>query len=218
METAEAEDAVRVPVSNVVGHLGRDAYTSGTTDENTAPVSGALPQPPWGSSDGRRDRATRLLQAVLMCAARIRFADLYPATFTPSRRVLSRISLAWWDDSDPDPVFVSGPHGGPSTAVIVWPTDDRGLVLPDELRADHYPVLPWHLDMPTFSKLHDLHRRWPLARHDLLVDRRTLRPTRQTLRDLPNLSFMARLHGVIADLRTANPACAPRVPHGHGAR
>ena len=104
-----------------------------------------------------------------MLAKRIRFTDLDVDSFVPSPTSLARISLAWWEQGDPEPVFVRGLHGGPSTVVIVWPTDHRGLLISSELERHNYSILPWHLDEVAMTRLHDIHTVWNLAKHDVHV-------------------------------------------------
>ena len=65
--------------------------------------------------------------------------------FCPSFRP-DRISLAWIDSRE-EAVFVPGPHGLPSTVVVVWPTDQRGRMLADALTTGRVAV--WELT-PTF--------------------------------------------------------------------
>lgn len=134
-------------------------------------------------------------------AERITFADAKPAdAFTAPRVGRARISLAWWEPDCPEPVFVLGPHGGPSTVVLVWPTDRRGYLIPGATERGLWRALPWHLDAHTFGALGDLHRAWDLDRHDLWVSREGLVPRPDTLRDWRGLKAEAAIVGARAKI------------------
>lgn len=107
-----------------------------------------------------------------------------PATFIPTDR-LARISLAWWDPSEPEgrrePVLVQGPHG-PRTVVVVWPVDSRGRLDVEAVQRGDVQVLPWDVSPVLLEELQRLAREWELDRVDLFVTETTLGPAPLCLR------------------------------------
>jgi hypothetical protein len=109
-----------------------------------------------------------------------------PPTFRVAPGHAARISLAWWDDSEPegrrDPVLVASPGYAARTLVIVWPTDSRGYVHADRVRRGEVEVLPWDLTDEDLERLRERARFWPLDLHDLLVWQDKIAPCPETLR------------------------------------
>lgn len=143
-----------------------------------------------------------------MSLQRITFSSQAAAeAFAVPRLGRARISLAWWEPDCPEPVFVLGPHGGPSTVVLVWPTDRQGMLTPGATQQGLWRAQAWHLDEHTFARLGDLHRAWDLDRHDLWVSRdEGLVPRPDTLRDWPGLRAEAAIAGAVDEINEAGPA------------
>ncbi len=85
--------------------------------------------------------------------------------FAPSA-ARQRVSVALTDPVHGSGLLVKGPWGT-STVVVVWPTDDRGMVLAHRLTEAR--VQGWTLDERTAAKLSAIDLEFPLASHDLLV-------------------------------------------------
>lgn len=89
--------------------------------------------------------------------------------YAPAEGRRDRLSLALWPPgADPvEPEFVEV-RGQVVAVVIVWPTDERGmLVEPFEVEAAR--VLPWAVSERVLARLSEVHRTWHLARHDVWV-------------------------------------------------
>lgn len=106
--------------------------------------------------------------------------------FRPEPERIHRISLAWWDPTEPegqrDPVLVVSRTAAARTLVVVWPTDGRGYLDAARLRRGEAEVLPWDLDEQDLARLRARAQHWPLDRHDLLVQPDRLSPCFETLR------------------------------------
>lgn len=139
----------------------------------------------------------------MIAAARIRLTEasgVYQRPFVGA----DRISLAWWEPGDPEPVIIADASGRPCTLVIVWPTDHEGMIDVVGLRAHRYEVLPWHLDQDALRALKEIHDAWPLDRHDLRVTRDSIEPTLRTFREWPYLradSLIARASAALLGAR-----------------
>lgn len=120
-----------------------------------------------------------------MRLARVPLTPPAPA-FRPEPGRIQRISLAWWDPTEPegrrDPVLVVSRTAAARTLVVVWPTDGRGYVDAGRIRRGEVEVLPWDLDEQDLAGLRARALHWPLDRHDLLVQPGRLPPCPETLR------------------------------------
>lgn len=138
-----------------------------------------------------------------MIPARIRLAGA-PAGLDLALGHTARISLAWWDPTEPEgrrePVLVAGPRAA-RTVIVVWPTDAQGNVDPDRARRGEVRIVPWDLDEVQLERLRVLASSWPLDQHDLWSRGDWLAPCPETLRtaDL-GLELESRIEAVIAHL------------------
>lgn len=104
-------------------------------------------------------------------ARRVRLAEVAEA-FLPSPTWVQRVSLALWDESERpgfrEPVIVHGATG-PTTLVLVWPTDERGMLIGRALDAGEVRIMRWDLTPGAIAELRRRSEAWPLDLHDLRV-------------------------------------------------
>lgn len=92
-----------------------------------------------------------------------------------------RLSLALWppgpDPASPEFVQVDGRV---VAVVIVWPTDENGM-LTEASDLDKARVLPWVVSDEALARLAEVHGTWHLAQHDLWVCGDTITPCPRSL-------------------------------------
>lgn len=102
--------------------------------------------------------------------------------FASSPDRIARVSFAWLEDGGP--VISPAPY---RVAVVVWPTDDRGMLLVEDVRAGGARLAIWDMSLREFEALAVIDEDgWSLASHDLYVsggpNHPRLIPTARSLR------------------------------------
>ena len=99
--------------------------------------------------------------------------DLH-AEYKPVLGVWDRISLAWWAEDDREhersPLFTADR----ATLVVVWPTCARGRLLVDQV--EQAQLRWWTPNERAYARLAELHRLFPLGRHDIVLRLDRMRP------------------------------------------
>jgi hypothetical protein len=93
-----------------------------------------------------------------------------------------RVSIAWWPLIEgtanldaTSPCFAatgsgSGTAAEMTTIIAVWPTDEQGTIVRQQLQEGAVEVVPWVLSAPNHQVIAEQHTMFPLGQHDVGVE------------------------------------------------